>query len=298
MGQSKAEITLEPASIEPYILFFNSSRMFFKTFFFFFLMHEWTHLRRKWQTTPIILPGESHGQRSLAGYTIHSVSDSGTWLKRLSMRASMWNLRERVPGWPPIWLCCLHPVSWAYEPSLDHDLKTCTVMAAPPWEPGTDLVMSNQKELQGASLGATSPEQGKQLKNLSIYLPFGWKVFSTVRASLCQKQLALSPCPNLFSFLFLIILYLVPPPARRRGDCSIFPVLKERLWRSVIWGCANICYTYHCQVEMHGTKPCPPALGRFIFLLFLEFSSLPPSHMMCTLIPHRQSKSPHSGSLP
>ena len=24
--------------------------------------------RRKWQPTPILLPGESHGQRSLAGY--------------------------------------------------------------------------------------------------------------------------------------------------------------------------------------------------------------------------------------
>jgi len=27
--------------------------------------------RRKWQPTPVFLPGESHGQRSLAGY--------GTW---------------------------------------------------------------------------------------------------------------------------------------------------------------------------------------------------------------------------
>ena len=24
---------------------------------------------RKWQTTPVFLPGESHGQRSLAGYS-------------------------------------------------------------------------------------------------------------------------------------------------------------------------------------------------------------------------------------
>ena len=26
-------------------------------------------LRRKWQTTPVFLPGESHGQRSLVGYS-------------------------------------------------------------------------------------------------------------------------------------------------------------------------------------------------------------------------------------
>ena len=25
--------------------------------------------RRKWQPTPVFLPGESHGQRSLAGYS-------------------------------------------------------------------------------------------------------------------------------------------------------------------------------------------------------------------------------------
>ena len=25
--------------------------------------------RRKWQSTPVFLPGESHGQRSLAGYS-------------------------------------------------------------------------------------------------------------------------------------------------------------------------------------------------------------------------------------
>ena len=28
-----------------------------------------TGLRRKWQPTPIFLPGESHGQRRLAGYS-------------------------------------------------------------------------------------------------------------------------------------------------------------------------------------------------------------------------------------
>ena len=26
------------------------------------------HWSRKWQSTPVFLPGESHGQRSLAGY--------------------------------------------------------------------------------------------------------------------------------------------------------------------------------------------------------------------------------------
>ena len=33
--------------------------------------------RRAWQPTPIFLPGESHGQRSLAG-TVHGVAKSRT----------------------------------------------------------------------------------------------------------------------------------------------------------------------------------------------------------------------------
>ena len=34
--------------------------------------------RRKWQTTPVLLPGKSHGQRSLVGYSswVHKESDT------------------------------------------------------------------------------------------------------------------------------------------------------------------------------------------------------------------------------
>ena len=34
--------------------------------------------RRKWQPTPIVLPGESHGQRSLVGYSPQSCKESDT----------------------------------------------------------------------------------------------------------------------------------------------------------------------------------------------------------------------------
>ena len=33
-------------------------------------------LGRKWQLTPVLLPGESHGQRSLAGYNLWSHNES------------------------------------------------------------------------------------------------------------------------------------------------------------------------------------------------------------------------------
>ena len=35
--------------------------------------------RRKWQPTPVFLPGESHGQRSLAGYSAWCRKESDTW---------------------------------------------------------------------------------------------------------------------------------------------------------------------------------------------------------------------------
>ena len=34
--------------------------------------------RREWQLTPVFLPGESYGQRSLEGYTVHGVAKSQT----------------------------------------------------------------------------------------------------------------------------------------------------------------------------------------------------------------------------
>ena len=40
--------------------------------------------RRAWHPTPILLPGESHGQRSLAAAIVHGVTKSQAVLKRLS----------------------------------------------------------------------------------------------------------------------------------------------------------------------------------------------------------------------
>ena len=54
--------------------------------------HDWatslslftfTHWRRKWQPTPVFLPGESQGRRSLAGYH-YGVAQSRTRMKWLS----------------------------------------------------------------------------------------------------------------------------------------------------------------------------------------------------------------------
>ena len=34
--------------------------------------------RRKWQSTPVLLPGKSHGQRSLVGYSLWGLKESDT----------------------------------------------------------------------------------------------------------------------------------------------------------------------------------------------------------------------------
>ena len=60
--------------------------------------HDWAtsislftfmHWRRKWQPTPVFLPGESQGRGSLVGYYLVSgVTQSWTWLKWLSSSSS------------------------------------------------------------------------------------------------------------------------------------------------------------------------------------------------------------------
>ena len=44
--------------------------------------------RRAWQSTPVFLPGESHGQRTWCT-TFHEVTQSQTWLKQLSMHGEL-----------------------------------------------------------------------------------------------------------------------------------------------------------------------------------------------------------------
>ena len=38
--------------------------------------------RMEWQPTPVLFPGESHGQRGLWGYRLHRIIKSRTRLKR------------------------------------------------------------------------------------------------------------------------------------------------------------------------------------------------------------------------
>ena len=53
------------------------------------------HWRRKWQPTPVFLPGESQGRGSLVGFRLW-VTQSWTWLKRLSSSSSSIGERESI----------------------------------------------------------------------------------------------------------------------------------------------------------------------------------------------------------
>ena len=49
--------------------------------------------RRKWQPIPVILPGESHGQRSLTGYSPWGCKESGM-TEQLSLTQSVYSLSK------------------------------------------------------------------------------------------------------------------------------------------------------------------------------------------------------------
>ena len=53
-------------------------------------------LERKWQPTPVFLPGEFHGQRSWVGYSPRGYKDSDT-TERLTLHFTSWVLKG-FPG--------------------------------------------------------------------------------------------------------------------------------------------------------------------------------------------------------
>ena len=91
--------------------------------------HDWAaslslltfmHWRRKWQPTPVFLPGESQGRGSLVA-AVYGVAQSRTWLKRLSSSSSSilgssWKSFQRGFRW--------REVEWThfYTPASDSTL--------------------------------------------------------------------------------------------------------------------------------------------------------------------------------
>ena len=79
----------------------------------------WYKSRRAWQPTPVFLPRESHGQRSLAGYTesIGSQRVSHNWSNLARMHACNINqFNNYKPQYPlcKFWGINSHVLHWAY----------------------------------------------------------------------------------------------------------------------------------------------------------------------------------------
>ena len=75
--------------------------------------------RRKWQPTPVLLPGESQGQRSLV-CTLHGVTKNQTWLSTpTTYNKKMRTTKMTFPIGSHFWLSdFLHWLSWFHA----HDL--------------------------------------------------------------------------------------------------------------------------------------------------------------------------------
>ena len=73
--------------------------------------------RRKWQPTPVLLPGESHGRRSLVGYSPRGCKESDT-TERLHFHFAVYN---HVEG--NFKLLPLQMKLWKVRPFLSHSLE-------------------------------------------------------------------------------------------------------------------------------------------------------------------------------
>ena len=67
---------------------------------------------------PIFLPGKSHGQRSLAGYTVHGVAKSQTQLSMHAPANTLWKKKNWNSFWNPL-AAQLHICEWDLKQSLD-----------------------------------------------------------------------------------------------------------------------------------------------------------------------------------
>ena len=54
--------------------------------------------RRKWQPTPVLLPGKSHGQRSTVGYSPRGLKESDTTERLHLQRVKTTVLADELPG--------------------------------------------------------------------------------------------------------------------------------------------------------------------------------------------------------
>ena len=83
-------------------------------------------LERKWQPTPVVLPGESHGQRSLVGYSSWGCTESDT-IKRLNNNNNINTLNSHF--------IFISSYQCSFPATLFHSGHQVTLVVKSPWPP-------------------------------------------------------------------------------------------------------------------------------------------------------------------
>ena len=65
-----------------------------------------SNLEEEWQATPVFLPGKSHGQRTLVGYSPRGHKRVGYHLKAKQQQSSMYTLPPFLLAKPPLLIPC------------------------------------------------------------------------------------------------------------------------------------------------------------------------------------------------
>ena len=91
--------------------------------------------RRKWQPTPVFLPGESHGKRSLVGYSLWGSQNVGlqkNWTDLMTKQQQRWSLEQTLyqsDGGGPMGLNLGSPVEQLCDLG---SLLPCSMVQPPP----------------------------------------------------------------------------------------------------------------------------------------------------------------------
>ena len=136
--------------------------------------------RRKWLSTPVLLPGKSHGQKSLVGYSLWGRKESDS-TERLHFHSSLEKTSLTTPSphdeltAPSHVLLLPHPLASRAASQLENHVLMCAVL----FFVSLGLCCSSQAFLLAESRGYSClPCAGFS----SRWLPFLWSTGSRARA--------------------------------------------------------------------------------------------------------------------
>ena len=197
-------------------------------------MTEWLHFlsfyssfwSRKWQPTPVFLPGESHGQRGLVGYSLWGCKELDTTkqLTHNTIKPGEWSLETEVSNPDSYVDCCALPTvdTTRLCPSLCNDVFSESITRTYNWREIANLKWTLIQKIQGL-WAQHSWMQGSDTCSLN----HSWTVWRSAPAlggisSLEAHYLPFPPCLKVEAVERLwVILYLfaVVSPCHQQPLC-------------------------------------------------------------------------------